>query len=145
MKMVVKKAGSPEELEKILRLRVKILRDPWGQSAASATDEHEDRSVNAYIEDASLQVVACGRLQENAGKTGQIRFMAVEESQQGKGLGALIVQFLENEARSMGLKAIELQARENTLSFYKKMGYQVVEKSFLLWGEIQHYLMSKQL
>jgi len=71
--------------------------------------------------------------------------MAVDNSYQGQGLGRLILNFLEQEARTMGLHTVELQARENAVEFYKSNGYTIKEKSFLLWGIIQHYLMTKTL
>jgi N-acetylglutamate synthase-like GNAT family acetyltransferase len=90
-------------------------------------------------------VIACGRLQENEGKIGQVRFMAVDNHYQGKGLGKKILVFLEEKAKELSLVKIELQARENALEFYKANGYEIKEKSFLLWGQIQHYLMEKSL
>ncbi len=141
----IKIAHSPAEVERIIDLRVKILRKPWNQPAETATDNFEVISINAYIENENKEVVACGRLQENENKVGQIRFMAVDDSQQGKGLGKMIVNALEIEAKKLNLKTIELQARENAVEFYKSCGYTIKEKSFLLWGIIQHYLMEKNL
>lgn len=141
----VKIATRADEVQRIIDLRVKILRKPWNQPAETATDAMENKSINAYIEDENKNVVACGRLQENENKAGQIRFMAVDDSQQGKGLGKLIVRALEEEGRKLNLKTIELQARENAVEFYKSCGYTIKEKSFLLWGLIQHYLMQKDL
>jgi N-acetylglutamate synthase-like GNAT family acetyltransferase len=140
----VKLAASPAEIRRIVQLRYKILRQPWDQPITTASDELEERSVNAYIED-NGNVIACGRLQENNNKIGQIRYMAVDDKYQGLGIGKLMVFELENQARKMGLHSIELQARENAVKFYESCGYTVKEKSFLLWGIIQHYLMYKIL
>ncbi|MCU0360479.1 MAG: GNAT family N-acetyltransferase [Bacteroidia bacterium] len=136
---------NPEEFEKILELRFKVLRAPWNQSKASATDEKENESYNAYILSSEGGVIACGRLQENENKVGQIRYMAVDANWQGKGLGKTILETLETKAKELGFKKIELQARENALEFYKSNKYSIDEKSFLLWGQIQHYKMSKTL
>ncbi|MBL7910588.1 MAG: GNAT family N-acetyltransferase [Bacteroidia bacterium] len=143
--MNVKQASNNKEIEAIIDLRDKILRKPWDQPRETATDTLEEQSINAFIEDENGTTVACGRLQENENKIGQIRFMAVDNSQQGKGLGKKIVEFLELKGKELGLKTIELQARENAVEFYKSNGYTVKEKSFLLWGLIQHYLMTKDL
>lgn len=143
--MKVKFADTPEQLESILNLRYKILRKPWSQPKETATDNLESTSYNAFIEDENHNAIACGRLQENENKIGQIRFMAVDDNQQGKGLGKLIVQELELKGRNLGLVEIELQARENAVEFYKANGYEIKEQSFLLWGIIQHYLMHKKL
>ena len=141
----VKQANTNQEVDAIINLRDKILRQPWGQPKETATDNLEDSSVNAYIADETGNTVACGRLQENENKIGQIRFMAVDSSQQGKGLGKNIVEFLEIKAKELHIIKIELQARENAVKFYESMGYTIKEKSFLLWGQIQHYLMEKSL
>jgi ribosomal protein S18 acetylase RimI-like enzyme len=84
-------------------------------------------------------------LQENDGKVGQVRFMAVAKNYQGKGLGEKILTQLELVAKEKQLAKIELQARENAVKFYEKNGYSIVQSSFLLWGQIQHYLMQKIL
>jgi N-acetylglutamate synthase-like GNAT family acetyltransferase len=143
--MEVKLATTKQEVEAIIDLRYKILRKPWDQPKETATDGLEETSINVFITDENGISLACGRLQENENKIGQIRYMAVDDSQQGKGLGKKIVQALEKKGTEMGLKKIELQARENAVDFYKSNSYSVKEKSFLLWGIIQHYLMEKDL
>lgn len=134
----------PKLIEAIIGLRYEILRKPWGKPKETATDELESQSVNAYIENQG-NVIACGRLQDNGGGIGQVRYMAVAAGQQGKGLGKLILNKLEEEAMGMGIRTIELQARENAVEFYKSGGYAVKETSFKLWDIIQHYLMTKNL
>jgi N-acetylglutamate synthase-like GNAT family acetyltransferase len=141
----VKLAKSKEEIEVIIQLRYQILRKPWNQPMETATDNLEFAAINAFIEDESGKVIACGRLQENENKVGQIRFMAVDQSYQGQGLGKYIVLGLEEQANILKLKKIELQARENAIHFYKACNYTVKEKTFLLWDQIQHYLMEKVL
>ena len=136
---------NPSVMEKILHLRFSILREPWNQSIESATDELEEKAYNAFILSEHNELTACGRLQENENKLGQIRYMAVDKNHQGKGLGKAILLALEKKALELGFQKIELQARENAVDFYKSNGYTVDEKSFLLWGQIQHYKMSKPL
>lgn len=142
---VVKKATTPQELQSILDLRYEILRKPWQQPASTATDGLEANSINAFISDLNGKAIACGRLQENESRVGQVRFMAVDTTYQGKGLGKLIMDFLEEEARKLQLQKVELHARENALAFYKSCGYTLMETSYLLWDQIQHYLMEKEL
>ncbi|MBA3682962.1 MAG: GNAT family N-acetyltransferase [Bacteroidetes bacterium] len=143
--MEVKQATGKKEVEAMIDLRYKILRRPWDQPKETATDGLEETSINLFITDETGTALACGRLQENENKVGQIRYMAVDDSQQGKGLGKKIVQALEKKGKELGLTKIELQARENAVEFYKSNGYTIKEKSFLLWDLIQHYLMEKEL
>lgn len=141
----VKQASTKTHLKNIIQLRYDVLREPWKQSIETATDELEQQSINAYIEDENGTIIACGRLQENENKIGQIRFMAVSNNYQGKGIGKLIINYLEEKAKEKKLVEIQLQARENAVQFYKSCNYTVSQKSFLLWGIIQHYLMTKSL
>lgn len=143
--MIVKFAHTTNDIEKILELRFKILREPWAQSKESSSDGHEDTSYNAFIEDDKGNAIACGRLQANNATTGQIRYMAVGNGMQGKGLGKLILKALEQKCKEIGLKKIELQARENALDFYTSNNYILKEKTHVLFGVIQHYLMEKEL
>lgn len=141
----VKFAKNKIELDNIIELRYKILRQPWHQPFESSTDGMEDSTYNAFIENEGGKVVACGRLQENDNHIGQIRYMAVSNGEQGKGFGKMILKALEEKAIEIGLTAIELQARENAVAFYERHDYKLKQKSFKLWDTIQHYLMEKKL
>jgi len=137
-------ANTQIQIDAIIDLRYDILRKPWNQPKETSTDGMEESAINAYIEDEG-KVIACGRLQDNGGGIGQIRYMAVDANYQGKGLGKLIVTKLEEEARNINLHTVELQSRENAVEFYKSQGYVVKETSFKLWDIIQHYLMTKEI
>ena len=143
--MNVKFAQTKEEIERIIDLRYKILREPWQQPKETSTDGMEDKCFNAFIEDENGTVIACGRLQENENKIGQIRYMSVDSNQQGKGLGKHILIALEKKGKEIGLTTIELQARENAVAFYETNNYLLKEKSFKLWDIIQQYLMYKNI
>ena len=137
-------ANTQNQIDAIIDLRYDILRKPWNQTKETSSDGMEDTAINAFILD-NGKVIACGRLQVNGEGLGQIRYMAVDSDYQGKGLGKLIVIKLEEEARNINLRTVELQARENAVEFYKSQGYAVKETSFKLWDIIQHYLMTKNL
>ena len=137
-------ANTQNQIDAIIDLRYDILRKPWNQPKETSSDGMEDTAINAFIVD-NGKVIACGRLKDNGEGLGQIRYMAVDANYQGKGLGKLIVIKLEEEARNINLRTVELQARENAVEFYKSQGYAVKETSFKLWDIIQHYLMTKNL
>jgi N-acetylglutamate synthase-like GNAT family acetyltransferase len=143
--MIVKFAENKQELDAIIELRYHILRKPWQQAFDTSSDGQEDTAHNAFIADDNNKVVACGRLQKNSSNVGQIRYMAVDNASQGKGFGKKILQALEEKAREIGLSEIELQARENAVDFYKANNYKLIEKSFVLWNIIPHFLMRKKL
>ncbi len=135
-----------EEFKKYYNLRYEILRKPWGQPPGSERDEGEETSIHRMIVDEnSGDVLAVGRLQFNSIHEAQIRYMAVADDLQGKGLGSQILSALEDVARGKSIQRIILSARENALQFYKNNGYEIIEKTHLLFGKIQHWLMRKEL
>lgn len=143
--MQVTEPRTPAEFEQYYLLRWEVLRKPWDKPRGSELDEQEDQCIHAMLKGEDSAPLAVGRLQFNNPEEAQLRYMAVAAGQQGKGLGALIINYLEEKAREKGAGRIVLQAREKAVSFYLRNGYKVKEKSFLLWGEIQHYLMEKEL
>ena len=137
---------SPGEFEKYYALRYELLRKPWSQPKGSERDDGDETSIHRMIIDESNgRAVAVGRLQFNSDEEAQIRFMAVSDNYQLKGYGNIIVKTLEDIALNKGIRNIILQARENALKFYWKNGYEIIEKSYLLFDEIQHWLMVKKI
>ena len=135
-----------EEFKKYYNLRYEVLRKPWGQPLGSERDEREETSIHRMIIDKKTgNALAVGRLQFNSTHEAQIRYMAVADEFQGKGLGSQITSALEDVAQGKGIQHIILSARENALQFYKNNGYEIMEKTHLLFGEIQHWLMRKEL
>lgn len=136
--------SNKEEFEKYYQLRWEVLRAPWGKPKGSEKDDFENTSTHALMLDENNNAVAVCRLNSTDNKQiGQVRFMGVSSTAQGKGYGAKIMDYIEQEAKKQGMNKIILHARENALEFYKRCGYTVVEKSYLMWDEIQHYLMEK--
>ncbi len=70
--------------------------------------------------------------------------MAVEETFQGKNIGKALMEFIMDRCEQEHLHTIILHARERAVPFYERLGFRIVEKSHLLFGEIQHYLMEKK-
>jgi N-acetylglutamate synthase-like GNAT family acetyltransferase len=126
-------------------LRWRVLRAPWGQPPASARDELEDVAEHAMICDDQGLAIAVGRLHCNSADEAQIRSMAVTPAHRGRGLGRLIVEYLEQAARERGVKTVMLNAREGAVGFYDKLGYEAVSPGPTLFGVIPHVKMQKAL
>ena len=111
-----------EEFKKYYNLRYEILRKPWGQPPGSERDDREETSIHRmFIDKKTGNALAVGRLQFNSIHEAQIRYMAVADDLQGKGLGRQIISAQEDVARGRGIQRIILSARENALQFYKNM------------------------
>ncbi len=134
-----------DELTRYYQLRWQILRKPWGQPQGSEQDAHEKQAIHKMVINEQDEVLAVGRLEKVDSCQGKVRFMAVSETAQGQGLGQQIVNCLEAQASQLGMKEITLNARENAVGFYQKLGYKTVKFSHKLFGEIKHYTMVKKL
>ncbi len=146
MKITILKPITTEEFRKYYSLRYEILRKPWGQPLGSERDDGEETSIHRMIiNKLTGKTLAVGRLQFNSKDEAQIRYMAVADKFQGKGLGSQLISVLEDVARGKGIQRMILSARENALQFYKNNGYKIVKKTYLLFDEIQHWLMRKEL
>lgn len=133
------------EFEQYYQLRWQILRKPWEQPLGSERDGLEQESLHRMIIDVNENVLAVGRLEKSSQFSGQIRFMAVSTKVQGQGLGQQIISELEYQAQKLGITEITLNAREDAVGFYRKLGYNLQDFSHLLFDKIKHFTMSKTL
>ncbi|MFC6221764.1 GNAT family N-acetyltransferase [Hymenobacter artigasi] len=141
---------TPAEWAAYYQLRYAVLRQPWQQPPGSERVPADDEAGTIHalllaVASASPEALAVGMLQPTGAGQGQIRFMAVAPEAAGRGLGQRVVAYLEEQARAAGLGEIVLHSRQAAVGFYEKLGYAVIEPSHLLFGEIQHFLMRKDL
>jgi ribosomal protein S18 acetylase RimI-like enzyme len=133
-----------EEWEQYYDLRFKVLREPWGQPKGSEVLTDEDQSDHAMvIDDDTQKIVGVARMQTNTPTQGQVRCVAVSPEVQGRGVGKLLMSYLEDVAQQKGIKEIVLDARENAVKFYLSIGYEIIGESYLLFGVIPHFKMRK--
>ncbi len=125
-------------------LRFNVLREPWNQPLGSEVLADEDQAIHAIAVE-NEEVLGVARMHESAENQGQVRCVATATAAQGKGIGKAIMAYLEEKAIEKGWGEIVLEARENAVPFYQAIGYTIVAESYLLFGEIQHYRMQKNL
>lgn len=136
---------SAKDWERYFELRWRVLRAAWQQPRGSERDDREDESIHLMVRGAEGQPLAIGRLHLNSPTEAQVRFMAVDPSAQGRGLGSLVLRGLEERAREAGARTIVLNARETARRFYDRHGYRVEGPAPRLFGGVDHVLMRKDL
>src|SRR5216684_1883028 len=134
-----------QEWESYFDLRWRVLREPWGQPRGTERDDLDAESFHLILRDSSGVVVAVGRLHLNSPSEAQVRYMAVDESHRDRGLGSRILSGLEDRARSDRVTGVVLNARDNTINFYRRHGYRVEGPADILFGEVRHFRMRKDL
>jgi predicted GNAT family N-acyltransferase len=125
-------------------LRYRVLRAPLNQVRGSERNDGDAAGIHfALYEDNTLKAIA--RLDRHDETTVQVRFVAVETSEQGKGYGRLIMEATEQHAAGGGNTKMILHARDYAVDFYLRLGYILIEPSHKLFGVLQHFLMEKSL
>ena len=124
--------------------RWRMLRRPIGKTIESLKDGYEDGSFHliGVIND---NIVACGRLHFIDDSKAQIRYMAVDEKYQRRGLGSTILLLLENHAIDNNADKIILNARDHAIEFYKAAKYKILKKYHKSDTGIPHTTMTKNI
>jgi predicted GNAT family N-acyltransferase len=132
-----------KEYQQMVDLRNDILRKPLGLSfnKEDLDKEKEDILIGAFDDE---KILACCLLTKMNSSTCKLRQMAVQNSQQGKGIGATMMNFAENVARDRGFRIMAMHARKTAAGFYEKLGYKVASDEFEE-VTIPHYVMQKEL
>jgi GNAT superfamily N-acetyltransferase len=142
MEVNIRQPKTVEDFENYYDLRWRILRKPWNQPKGSQRDEHEGRAIH-IMACVGEKTVGVGRVHFNSPEEAQLRYMAVETSYQGKGIGSLVLRELEKRARKQGAKYMLVNGRENAVRFYKKNGYTLVGDAPTLFGRIKQSRLRK--
>ena len=145
MSIKIKQPKTEDDFKPYYQLRWQLLRAPWNQPEGSEVDDIEDQCFHLMAVDDNNEVIAVARLQFNSDDEAQIRYMAVAGAYERQGIGRELINSMETYAGESARRKIVLDAREPAVGFYQKLGYTVVEKSYLLFDEIQHYRMMKTI
>ncbi|MFD4695039.1 GNAT family N-acetyltransferase [Streptomyces sp. NPDC058463] len=95
-------------------------------------DAYDADAVHVLAVAADGSALGTGRLLHGsaaAGKTGgaeavgSLGRLAVTREARGLGVGAALVRAIEDEARALGLTAVDLHAQTHALGFYERLGY----------------------
>lgn len=126
-----------------LELRNNVLRKPLGMSLYDEHLEKEnlDIHIGAFEKDTIIGVLILTFLDKHIYKMRQV---AVSESYRSKKVGTQVVYYSEELLIQLGAKKIVLNAREEAVEFYKKLGYTIISPLFYEIG-ISHYKMQKSL
>jgi GNAT superfamily N-acetyltransferase len=143
--MLIRSPATESEFEAYYMFRWTILRAPWGQSPGSEKDEFEGDAIHLAAWDDAGGLLGVGRLHRLTENCGQIRYMAVDQSQRSHGIGQAILRELESRAIGSEMQEISLNSRQDAVPFYERNGYQVLRPSHTLFGTIPHFEMWKRL
>ena len=145
MNFLINNPKSKSEFDSYYYLRWKILRKPHNQKIGSEKDSKELDSYHVMALTMNGKLIGVGRIHKENNIKAQIRYMAVEKDYRKKNVGILMLNKLENYAIDQSIETIYLNSRESALKFYIKNGYKIIKKSHVLFGNLQHWLMIKNI
>ena len=126
-----------------IELRDRLLRAPLGLTFSLEELEAESADLHFALVDQE-QVRACAVIVPLSSDLAKLRQMAVHENYQRQGLGSSLIRQIESALQQRGCQNIELNAREEAVSFYQRLGYQTAGDRFMEVG-IGHWKMRRQL
>ena len=144
MNFNLKSPSSYQEWKEYFLFRYKILRKPIGLHRSTIRDKLEKISYHIMAANNKREIIGVGRLHFVNTKESQIRYMAVDKNFRKKGVGNAIVHKLEMHSIDSHRNNIILNARENAVIFYSKLGYINFGK-IDVGIDIKHFLMKKNL
>lgn len=142
--MEIRTPQTAAEWDKYYDLRYRILREPLGKERGSERNDGDEAGIHFAVFDGE-SILAIARLDRVDDTVCQVRFVAVETTIQGKGLGKKIMDAVEKRGTEKGYSKLILHARDYALPFYEKLGYTLLGPSYKLFDVLQHFEMEKQL
>ena len=139
--VIVKLVETEADMEAAVGIRFRVFVDEQSVPPEIELDEYDAVATHAIaVEDG--QAIGAGRmyLEDGAARIGR---MAVDSAHRRRGVGGLILRFLEEEARAQGATEYVLHAQEYVKAFYAAHGYTERGGAFMEAG-ILHVEMRKE-
>ena len=139
----VKLVETHHEMEACVDLRVRVFVDEQGSPPDEEIDEYDRPAVHAAaILDG--RVIGTGRLYRPGSGETQIGRMAVDPAYRRRGIGSLLLSFLEEVAIRQGDTEVVLHAQTYVTRFYEGHAYVARGGPFMEAG-IEHVKMVKSV
>ncbi len=138
--ITVKLVETEGDMEAAVGIRFRVFVDEQSVPPEIELDEYDAVATHA-IAMLEGQAIGTGRVivEEGSARIGR---MAVDQTHRRGGVGGLILQFLEEEARTQGATEFVLHAQEYVKAFYAGQGYLEHGDPFMEAG-IRHIEMRK--
>ena len=143
MNIIVKTLESEKEYKSVRSIRTEVFVNEQGVPSEVEFDDHDETAIHAVAYEGN-RVIGTGRLIIDSPTAARIGRMAVDKSSRRKGVGSQILTFLENTAKSNGIRHLTLHAQYYARDFYQGNGYREQGETFMDAG-ILHIEMMKEV
>lgn len=133
---------SKEERDQAFHLRRLVFVDEQHVPLEEELDQYEDDAIH-FIGIQDHVPIAASRLRwiDNYGKLERI---CIRKDYRGQSYGKYVIEVMEQTIREHGYSLAKLGAQTHAITFYERLGYQIVSDVFMDAG-IPHVTMSKLL
>ena len=139
----VKLADTTIEKEHAFEVRKTVFVEEQGVPMHIEWDDYDDSATHFVGYDLE-RPIAAGRVREIESDVGKIERVCVLPEHRGQHVGVLMMNRMEEYARTAGLFVLKLNAQSYAIPFYEKLGYTVSSPEFMDAG-IPHRAMEKTI
>lgn len=109
-------------------LRWEVLNKPLGLPPGSEVFPEEEESLH-FVALEKRQIVGCVLFHQESDRRGRLYQLAISQEYQGQGFRRKMVVALEKELVKRGVREVHLQASDETVDFYRSLGFRPTEIS----------------
>ena len=113
---------NPDQMEQAFALRIRVFVDEQAVPLEEEFDGLDDAASHVIVFDEADQAVGTGRVILN-GPIAKMQRITVDAGCRGRGIGRLVMEGLEDIARSAGARIARLDAQTRVIGFYESLGY----------------------
>ncbi|MBJ80445.1 MAG: hypothetical protein CMH60_03925 [Myxococcales bacterium] len=141
--VAVKEVLSQEDLERCFEVRRIVF---MVEQAVPEAEEYDglDKDCLHFMASLEDKPVGTARLRITDENQAKAERVAVYKEVRGYGIGRLLMEALENKARSLGHQSMLLSSQTHAIPFYERIGYKAYGDIFMDAG-IPHRWMRKAL
>jgi predicted N-acetyltransferase YhbS len=143
--ITIKRPTSKDDFKAYYALRYHVEREAGGHPKGTEKDDFEPISQHFMAVDENGVVVGVARLVEREPGEGQLGHLAVDEDHERQGIGHLLVQAVEDEARRLGYQRLGVLSHQATIEFLEKQGFQIKGLHSNPFGNMQMVWLEKDL
>ncbi len=139
-----------EEWDAVFNIRIGVFVEEQAVPREEELDAYDRIALHFLVRNLMLSsddrrgIVATARLVDKGNGVGKVGRVAVLRDHRGRGVGALLMRFVEETARCRGFTRLDLDAQCSAIPFYEKLGYKAHGDLFLD-ANIEHRQMHKAI
>lgn len=134
-----------EQFKAYYALRYRVLREPGGHPKGTEKDDYEPISAHYMAVNEAGEVVGAVKLYEKSPGVGHLSHMVVSPEHQHKGIGRMLMAYVEQQAREKGYKTLGTMSRLTTTAYFEKHGFRITELPTIHLGTIHLVWMEKDI